>query len=84
LVVKKRKGEAITLYCSACSWSTDLPMAQAAESAVVPCAHCGQALYWHACARCGLRYAGTAEPTCPICDDASLDQLDSEPGADPS
>jgi NAD-dependent SIR2 family protein deacetylase len=67
--VRRRKGEVITLYCSQCTWSTELPMADTESSQVIPCSHCKALLYWHRCARCDLRYAGAAEPRCPICDD---------------
>jgi hypothetical protein len=79
LQVKRRKGEVITLYCSGCSWSTELAMADTETSRVVPCAHCGKSLYWHVCEQCGLKYVGAAEkPACPICDDDSLDSLDGD------
>jgi len=78
LRVKRRKGEVITLYCSSCTWSTELPMADTERSCVVPCAHCGKPLYWHACEHCGLKYVGGAAPRCPLCDDSSLDGLGEE------
>lgn len=68
LPVKRRKGECITLHCAQCSWSTELPMADTDESQVVPCAHCKALLYWHCCASCGLKYVGSAEPCCALCD----------------
>jgi hypothetical protein len=50
-------------------------MADTEESRVVPCAHCGKPLYWHSCAGCGLKYVGSEQPKCPICDDSALDEL---------
>jgi primosomal protein N' len=73
--VKRRKGEVVTLYCSSCSWSTELPLAETESSRVVSCTHCGKPIYWHACEQCGLKYVGNAMPECPICDDGSLDSL---------
>lgn len=66
----------MTLHCVRCNWGTELAMASTNASTVVPCAHCGEPLYWHCCAGCGLCYLGTATPSCPSCDDASLDELE--------
>lgn len=74
--MKRKKGECVTLHCERCSWGTELPMDATAHSTTVPCAHCGEALYWHCCERCGLGYLGQATPACPSCDDASLDQIE--------
>jgi hypothetical protein len=71
----RRKGEAVTLHCSHCTWGTELPLADTEASCVIQCAHCGSAIYWHRCEQCGLCYAGGEAPRCPICDDPSLDQL---------
>ncbi len=73
--MKKRKGESITLYCAKCTWSTELAMADTERSQVVPCAHCGEPIYWHCCDVCRLKYVGGKEPHCTICDDPGLDEL---------
>jgi hypothetical protein len=73
--VGKKKGEVTTLYCESCRWSTELPLSSTQDSVVVPCAHCSAPLYWHRCGSCGLCYAGGSQPSCPICDDDSLDDL---------
>jgi hypothetical protein len=72
----RRKGEAITLYCTQCTWSTDLAMTETDESREIPCAHCAAPLYWHCCLQCGLKYVGAQTPQCPICDGSGLDELD--------
>ena len=74
--VKRKKGEAVTLHCERCNWGTELAMAATEVSTVVACAHCGGSLYWHRCEQCGMGYLGSAEPACPSCDDASLDELE--------
>ncbi len=50
-------------------------MAETEQSRVVSCVHCGEPIYWHACAQCGLKYVGSAIPKCAICEDSSLDSL---------
>lgn len=75
-MTKKKKGENVTLLCARCRWSTELAMSATEQSTIVPCAHCGEPLYWHCCATCGLRYMGEADPRCPSCEDPSLDELE--------
>ncbi len=78
--MKRRKGETITLYCAKCTWSTELGMADTEHSQVVPCTHCNEPLYWHCCGQCGLKYVGSKEPLCTICDDPSLDETSEDFG----
>jgi hypothetical protein len=73
--MKRRKGEAVKLYCEHCAWSTEISMAATEHSHVFTCEHCDTPMYWHRCPTCGLGYAGAAEPSCPSCDDASLDDI---------
>lgn len=72
---KRKKGEAVKLHCSRCNWSTDVAMADTSSSQVFACAHCDAPIYWHACESCGLCYAGVEKPSCPVCDDTSLDDV---------
>lgn len=71
----KKKGEVVTLYCEACTWSSELPMTDTERSVTIPCVHCGASLHWHRCATCALGYVGGAEARCPICDDSELDEV---------
>jgi hypothetical protein len=74
--VRRKKGESVTLYCTHCTWSTELSLAETEHSVVVTCSHCGASIYWHACASCGLKYAGEQAPRCPVCDaDGSLEDI---------
>ena len=75
MAVAKKKGEIITLYCEHCRWSTELPLVSTEQNVEIPCAHCGEHLYWHHCPACGLGYAGKRTPACPVCEDASLDDI---------
>jgi len=72
---RRKKGEAVKLYCARCTWSTDVAMADTATSTAVPCVHCAAMLYWHRCPTCSLCYAGAEAPSCPVCDDASLEDV---------
>jgi hypothetical protein len=63
----RRKAESVTLYCTHCTWGSELPLAETEESQVITCSHCGKPIYWHRCETCGLCYAGTEIPRCPIC-----------------
>lgn len=51
-------------------------MEDTVHSTVLPCAHCGEPIYWHRCEHCGLCYVGSATPACPSCDDPALDDLE--------
>lgn len=55
-------------------------MADTEHSQVVPCTHCNEPLYWHCCDQCGLKYVGSKEPLCTICDDPSLDETSEDFG----
>jgi hypothetical protein len=72
----KKKGESTTLYCTHCTWGTELSMAETESSRIVPCAHCGKPIYWHCCETCGLCYVGAQTPHCPICNDPELEGRD--------
>lgn len=76
--VRRKKGEVVTLRCARCTWSSELPLAETEHSTVIACVHCGEPIYWHCCATCGLCYVGEAAPQCPSCDDPSLDELEIE------
>jgi hypothetical protein len=76
VAVKRKNGECVTLHCERCGWGTELPMQQTEQSTTVPCAHCAALLHWHRCAECGLCYLGAPAPSCPSCDDPSLDELE--------
>jgi hypothetical protein len=75
VMARRRKGEAVTLYCTQCTWGSELSMAETEASRVVVCAHCGKPIYWHRCESCGLCYVGNEKPNCPACDDVTLDNL---------
>jgi hypothetical protein len=51
-------------------------MSATETSTVVPCAHCGESLYWHRCEGCGLCYLGEAIPRCPSCDELEADEIE--------
>jgi hypothetical protein len=74
--VARKKGEVVTLYCTHCTWSTELALAAMQDSQVIACVHCSSPIYWHVCPTCGLKFVGQEAPHCPICDgDASLEDV---------